>query len=89
MPAAPAAHRPPGWRWLHLLAGVAALLLAPLGAQAADGDVQPVPALTDRVVDEAALLSGAQRQALIAKLAQFEQQSGTQIVVLTVPTTAP
>jgi uncharacterized protein len=67
----------------------AGLLGAAQAAPASGGDLQPVPPLTDRVIDEAALLTPAQRAAMTSKLAGFEQQTGTQIVVLTVPTTAP
>lgn len=63
-----------------------ALLLA---AAAWAQDVLPVPALSGRVVDQTATLSAEQRGALEAKLAAFEAQSGPQIVVLLVPTTAP
>ena len=52
-------------------------------------DVLPVPALTARVMDSTGTLDAAQRQALEAKLAAFEQARGTQVVVLMVPTTAP
>ena len=57
------------------------------GAQAQD--VQPVPALTGRVVDKTGTLSDAQTQALTNKLAAFEAQAGPQIVVLMVPTVQP
>nr|WP_290903447.1 TPM domain-containing protein [Aquabacterium sp.] len=64
--------------------------MAPAWAQAAaDGGVQPVPALTGHVIDQAQGLSADQAQALDAKLAQFEAQRGTQLVVLLVPTTQP
>lgn len=46
---------------------------------------QTFPPLTGRVVDNANLLSPEQQAALIAKLAQLEQQSGRQMVVATVP----
>lgn len=59
--------------------------LMPAFAQA----LQAVPALTARVIDQTATLSPEQRQALEAKLQAFEQNRGTQIVVLLVPTTAP
>lgn len=52
-------------------------------------DVQPVPPLTARVIDQTATLNDAQRQALERKLAAFEQEAGPQIVVLMVATTAP
>jgi len=48
-----------------------------------------VPALSGHVVDTTASLSAAGRQQLDARLAAFEQQRGTQIVVLLVPTTQP
>ncbi|WP_431288035.1 TPM domain-containing protein [Roseateles chitinivorans] len=52
-------------------------------------DVQPVPPLSGRVIDQTATLSAAQRDALDAKLAAFEREAGPQIVVLMVKTTAP
>ena len=68
-----------------LLLAWALLFAAGAGAQ----DVQPVPALAGRVVDQTGTLSAAQRAALDAKLAAFESASGPQIVVLMVPGTAP
>lgn len=44
---------------------------------------QTFPKLTGRVVDEAALLSPQQEQALTEKLAALERQSGRQVVVAT------
>ena len=68
----------------------AALLWAALGmVPAAAQDVQPVPPLSGRVIDQTATLTAAQSQALEAKLAAFEAESGPQIVLLLVPTTAP
>lgn len=52
-------------------------------------DVLPVPALNGRVVDQTATLGEAQRNALTAKLAGLEQQTGSQVVVLMVATTRP
>ena len=52
-------------------------------------DVLPIPALTARVMDSTGTLDAAQKQALEAKLAAFEQARGAQVVVLLVPTTAP
>ena len=73
-------------RALRLLLGAWLFaLLAPAWAQ----DVLPVPALSARVIDQTGTLDAAQRSALEAKLAAFEQDKGTQIVVLLVPTTAP
>jgi uncharacterized protein len=57
-----------------------ALLCLPALAQA-----QTFPALTGRVVDGANLLDPAQEQALTQKLAALEQESGPQLVVVTLP----
>jgi len=67
---------------LALLAFIpaAALLGFPPPAQG-----QTFPKLTGRVVDDAALLSPQQEQALTDKLATLEQQSGRQLVVATLP----
>jgi uncharacterized protein len=56
------------------------LLLAPFAARAAD-----VPALQGRVNDYANLISPDQKQRIEAQLAQFEQQTGNQVSVLTIP----
>ena len=66
--------------------GLALLLLC---GSAWAQDTLPVPALTARVIDQTQTLDTAQRTALEDKLAAFEAQSGPQIVVLMVPTTAP
>lgn len=58
------------------------LWLAALPALAAD--IQ-FPALTGRVVDDAQLLTPEQEQALTGKLAALEQQTGDQLVVVTLP----
>jgi uncharacterized protein len=57
------------------------------GAQAQD--LLPVPALSARVIDQTGTLDASQRQTLEAKLQAFEQQKGSQIVMLMVATTAP
>ena len=79
--------RPLAWAWqgLRLMVLVSAMFLLP-GLSAAQ-DLQPIPALTARVMDQAGLLQPAQRQALEDKLATFEAQAGPQIVVLTVANT--
>lgn len=48
-----------------------------------------MPPLTAPVIDQTATLDETQRAALIAKLAAIEQQTGSQIVVLMVPSTLP
>ncbi|MBP0622275.1 YgcG family protein [Cupriavidus sp. LEh25] len=80
--------QPSFWR-----TGMAALLLwlaawLCLPALAADGFV-PVPPLTQRVTDLTGTLSSQQRTALENVLAEYEQQRGSQIFVLMVPTTEP
>jgi uncharacterized protein len=56
---------------------------------AAEGDVQPIPALTAPVTDQAQLLNPADTSALNQKLSAFSAAKGSQIAVLIVPTTAP
>ncbi len=73
------------WRGALLLWALGAGCWWPAWAQA----VLPVPALTARVIDQTGTLDATQRQALEDRLAAFEAQSGPQIVVLMVPTTAP
>jgi len=79
-------HRTPSpWRPVRTAALCLLGLLGLLGVWAQ----LAVPALSGHVVDTTASLSAADRQALDARLAAFEQQRGTQIVVLLVPTTQP
>lgn len=51
--------------------------------------VQPVPALTARVIDNSGTLNAQQIGELDSRLAAFERERGSQIVVLLVRTTAP
>lgn len=67
----------------------AILLIANIEYAALAQAVLPVPALTGRVVDHTATLSQAEIAALEARLASFERERGTQIIVLLVPSTAP
>lgn len=59
--------------------------LLPASAQS----VQPVPALTGRVIDQTQTLSASDLQALNKKLQALEEKSGSQIVVLMLSSTAP
>ncbi len=72
------------WRWLlPLLLMVCAPLSA--GAQA----LQPVPALTARVIDQTGTLTAEQRSALEAQAAGIEPRHGSQVVVVMVAPPAP
>jgi uncharacterized protein len=51
--------------------------------------LQPVPALGARVTDLTGTLSGAEREALEAKLADWEAKTTNQLAVLIVPSTKP
>ena len=75
---------------------VLALALAPLVALAqiagwehTTEGLAPIPALSARVTDLTGTLAPAERQALEAKLAAWEQQTGNQLAVLLVPSTQP
>lgn len=70
------------WRGL-----AASLLVLCLSASAADEVV--VPPLQQRVTDLTQTLSANEQAALESKLAQFEQQKGSQIAILLIPTTQP
>jgi uncharacterized protein len=72
------------WPFARVLL-VAALVLGalPLAAQ------QPVPRLTDRVVDLTSTLTASERAVLEQKLAALEQRKGSQVAVLMVKTTEP
>lgn len=61
------------------------LLLLPLAGTAQVA----VPALTARVTDQAGVLQPEQRASLESRLAALEQEKGSQIAILTVPTTQP
>ena len=72
------------WR---ALAALFLIALLPWAVQAQP--VLPVPALSARVMDQTGTLSAEDRQALEARLQALEEKSGSQVVVLMVPTTAP
>jgi uncharacterized protein len=74
-----------GVAWAFL----AALLigLAPWPARAED--LAAIPPAHAHVIDETQTLGAADRQALEDKLTAFEKQSGSQIVILMVPSTQP
>jgi uncharacterized protein len=64
-------------------------LALPAGTASAADDLVKIPALTARVTDLTNTLSASDRQALEAKLAAWETQTGNQLVVLMVPSTQP
>ena len=70
---------------LRWLACAMVLLSSAAFAQA----LQPVPALNARVIDQTGTLDAAAKQALESRLATFETERGSQIVVLIVASTAP
>jgi uncharacterized protein len=73
--------------FLRWLAGCLLLALALTLSAQAQG-LQPVPALSDRVIDQAGVL-GSGRAALVEQLARLERETGAQLVVLTLATTQP
>lgn len=79
-----------GWRVaLRILLLACAAWLGP-GLQAALAQpLQPVPLLDARIVDRTGTLDAAARAQLDAKLAALEQELGSQVVVVLVPTTQP
>ena len=85
------------WGWLRgLTVGLMLALLLPLlgisAAMAQDRSmtpVTPVPELTGRVIDQSGTLSSSDVQALTAQLKKLEDETGAQVVVLMVPSTAP
>ena len=74
-----------GWLKACVLLLAVALFAGSVLAQ----NLVPIPALTSRVIDTTRTLSEADVQTLDSKLAAFERQKGSQIVVLMVATTQP
>lgn len=75
-------------RMLALL-GLALSCAAAHAWEAGSDGLMPIPPLRDRVTDLTQTLSPQETQALIAKLAAWEEKTGNQLVVLIVPTTQP
>lgn len=76
------------WRWF-VVAAVCSFGWATTAANAAEGDLLPVPPLTARVIDQTGTLTPAQTQALTDQLSELETTLGSQVVILMVPTTQP
>jgi uncharacterized protein len=75
-------------RLRSLLLALCACVL-PLALFAAEGDLQPIPALTARVTDLTSTLDAGQKQTLEGELAAHVQRKGAQIAIQIVPTTQP
>lgn len=73
---------------IRLALAAACLLIASVGGAQAQG-LQPVPALSARVIDQTGTLDAGQTRAIEDKLAALERDKGAQVVVLMVATTAP
>lgn len=73
--------------WRALLA-LCLAMLCPWQAASAQ-QLLPVPALTARLIDQTSTLAADQAAAIEARLRSIEDKSGSQVVVLMVPTTAP
>ena len=71
-------------RWVPAFAGMTYLLIALL-MLVSPAHAQTFPPLTGRVVDDARLLSDAQKVDITSKLAALEAGTGRQLVVATVP----
>lgn len=70
-------------RWLI------ALVLGLAAGLACAQDLAPIPVLSGHVVDQTGTLTSVQQQTLESTLGGFESSSGTQMVVLLVPSTTP
>ena len=83
------------WRGLRtlalaaVLACVAPAVFAQSTWETGTDGLAPIPPLAARVTDRTGTLADADRSALEAKLARFEEQTGNQVVVLMVPSTKP
>ena len=75
--------------WLCRLMLAILLPLFGISAAMAQAPVAPVPELTGRVIDQSGTLSSSDVQSLTAQLKKLEDETGAQVVVLMVPTTAP
>ena len=75
--------------WLYRLMLAMLLPLLGISAAMAQAPVAPVPVLTGRVIDQSGTLSSSDVQSLTAQLKKLEDETGAQVVVLMVPSTAP
>ena len=76
--------------WLVLIAlALTGQAWAQQGWEPTSEGLAPIPKLAARVTDETRTLSPEERQALETKLADWEQRTGNQLVVLLIPSTKP
>lgn len=75
-------------RYLYALTALFFIVLLPWQPALAQ-QLQPVPTLTARLIDQTQTLSADQVLAVESRLRGIEEKSGSQVVVLMVPTTAP
>ncbi|MCX7897001.1 MAG: TPM domain-containing protein [Rhodocyclaceae bacterium] len=71
---------------MHKIGAILAVLWLLVNAAAAQA---PLPALTGRVNDFAGLLRAQERDALAARLATLERETGVQLGIVTLPTVKP
>lgn len=77
------------WLWVQVKWTFIAIFMIAIGLHAQAQPLAPVPALTGHVVDTVGALDSSQRQRIGARLQQLEQDTGAQVVVLLVGSTAP
>lgn len=74
----------------QLLGWLLCMLVALLASTLASAQpLQPIPALSARIIDQTGTLNPSQQQALESRLAALETDKGAQMVVLVVGSTAP
>ncbi|AUZ04669.2 hypothetical protein ADP71_09560 [Vitreoscilla sp. C1] len=72
--------------WVRLFLSVCLVMVMPW---AWADNLQPIPDLTGPVIDQAQIMSPERREQLNQELRQYTREKGSQVVVLTVNTTAP
>jgi uncharacterized protein len=75
--------------WVILLAALLLPIAPAWGWEAGTDGLNPIPPLAARVTDLTQSLSAPEKQALEAKLADWEARTGNQLAVLMVPSTQP
>ncbi|MCB1164767.1 MAG: TPM domain-containing protein [Leptospiraceae bacterium] len=75
-------------RWAALT-GVAILTLIPVSRSFAEPDLQPLPTITSYVTDTTGTLNQSEKDDLSKILERIEEENGSQVVVVLIPTTQP